>query len=43
MTDASIPSSHAREGQNRPPAPLPLSVLTGFLGAGKTMLLNRLL
>ena len=27
----------------RPPPPLPLSVLTGFLGAGKTSLLNRLL
>jgi G3E family GTPase len=27
----------------RPPPPIPLSVLTGFLGAGKTALLNRLL
>ena len=27
----------------KPPAPLPLSVLTGFLGAGKTSLLNQLL
>src|SRR5438270_9242639 len=26
-----------------PPPPIPLSVLTGFLGAGKTSLLNRLL
>jgi G3E family GTPase len=30
-------------GARRPPAPLPLTVLTGFLGAGKTSLLNRLL
>lgn len=27
----------------RPPPPIPLTVLTGFLGAGKTSLLNRLL
>jgi G3E family GTPase len=27
----------------RPPPPVPLSVLTGFLGVGKTSLLNRLL
>jgi G3E family GTPase len=27
----------------RPPDPIPLTVLTGFLGAGKTSLLNRLL
>jgi G3E family GTPase len=26
-----------------PPAPIPLTVLTGFLGAGKTSLLNRLI
>lgn len=27
----------------RPPPPLPLTIVTGFLGAGKTSLLNRLL
>ncbi|MDQ6701931.1 MAG: GTP-binding protein [Pseudomonadota bacterium] len=29
--------------QTRPPAPFPLTVITGFLGAGKTSLLNTLL
>jgi hypothetical protein len=29
--------------RKRPPAPFPLTVVTGFLGAGKTSLLNRLL
>jgi G3E family GTPase len=33
----------ARNAARAPPPPLPLSVLTGFLGAGKTSLLNRLL
>jgi G3E family GTPase len=32
-----------RGTSRRPPAPIPLNVLTGFLGAGKTTLLNRLL
>jgi G3E family GTPase len=29
--------------QTRPPAPFPLTIVTGFLGAGKTSLLNALL
>jgi G3E family GTPase len=29
--------------QKRPPGPFPLTVVTGFLGAGKTSLLNALL
>jgi G3E family GTPase len=29
--------------RRRPPPPIPLTVLTGFLGAGKTTVLNRLL
>ncbi|HEV3396295.1 MAG TPA: GTP-binding protein [Xanthobacteraceae bacterium] len=33
----------ARSGARRPGPPLPLTVLTGFLGAGKTSLLNRLI
>jgi G3E family GTPase len=39
VPDESIGNSDAR----RPGPPLPLTVLTGFLGAGKTSLLNRLL
>ncbi len=31
------------ELRKKPPAPFPLTIITGFLGAGKTSLLNRLL
>lgn len=37
--DEPVSGSAAR----RPPPPIPLSILTGFLGAGKTSLLNRIL
>ncbi len=30
------------DSRRRPPPPIPLTVLTGFLGAGKTTILNRL-
>lgn len=39
--DADKGSAEKRE--RRPPPPFPLTVLTGFLGAGKTSLLNQLL
>lgn len=39
MTD--VPAEPAT--RRRPPPPIPLTVLTGFLGAGKTRLLNALL
>src|SRR5262249_59086085 len=42
MSDAPAPARRPAGGRE-PGAPLPLTVLTGFLGAGKTSLLNRLL
>jgi G3E family GTPase len=36
-------SDAPRTERKMPPAPIPFTVLTGFLGAGKTTLLNRLL
>jgi CobW/HypB/UreG, nucleotide-binding domain len=33
----------AREASRRPPPPIPICVVTGFLGAGKTTPLNHLL
>ena len=35
--------SAGASGRRQPPIPIPLTLLTGFLGAGKTPLLNRLL
>jgi G3E family GTPase len=38
-----MPERGPSDAARRPVAPLPFTVLTGFLGAGKTTLLNRLL
>lgn len=38
-----MPEAGTTTPSKKPPPPFPLTVLTGFLGAGKTSLLNRLL
>ncbi len=38
-----MPASSTQTPRRGPPAPIPVTVLTGFLGAGKTSLLNQLL
>lgn len=43
MPDHEAEGEMAQEDRRRPPPPFPLTILTGFLGAGKTSLLNRLL
>jgi G3E family GTPase len=40
---SAAPAPARRSTARRPGAPIPLNLLTGFLGAGKTSLLNRLL
>ncbi len=42
-SDEAAAPAEAASRDNRPPPPFPLTIVTGFLGAGKTSLLNRLL